>query len=203
LNHKDTYRILERESEGFYKEKGSKFYSFAYPVESEDRVKEILTGLKKEYYDARHHCYAYILGLHGENHRVNDDGEPGHSAGDPILGQIRSRQLTNTLVVVVRYFGGTKLGVSGLINAYKTAASESIDNNSVLERQILSEIFIRFDYPLMNQVMRIIKEFELTIIEQSLEMSCEMVLGVRLSKSTLVMQELQRFHEIQIVNSEE
>jgi len=115
----DTYFTIKHESEGFYKEKGSKFLAFAYPVQDEAAVKERTSELKKVYYDARHHCYAYILGHDGEQYRASDDGEPNHSAGDPILGQIKSNNLTNTLIVVVRYFGGTKLGISGLINAYK------------------------------------------------------------------------------------
>lgn len=183
---KDTYFTIVQESEGFYKEKGSKFLAFAYPVEEEDTVKERLAELKKKYYDARHHCYAYILGPDNTKYRANDDGEPGHSAGDPILGQIKSNNLTNTLVVVVRYFGGTKLGVSGLINAYKTAAATAIENNQIIEKLILSEISIQFEYPQMNHVMKLIKDHDLTIISQKLEMSCEMNLGVRLSKVQIV-----------------
>lgn len=183
---KDTYFTIVQESEGFYKEKGSKFLAFAYPVGEEDTVKERLAELKKKYYDARHHCYAYILGPDNTKYRANDDGEPGHSAGDPILGQIKSNNLTNTLVVVVRYFGGTKLGVSGLINAYKTAAATAIENNQIIEKLILSEISIQFEYPQMNHVMKLIKDHDLTIISQKLEMSCEMNLGVRLSKVQIV-----------------
>lgn len=178
---KDTYLTLRNSSEGYYKEKGSKFLAFAFPVKDEDEIKERLAELRKKFYDARHHCYAYILGFGGETYRANDDGEPGHSAGDPILGQIRSNNLTNTLIVVVRYFGGTKLGVSGLIHAYKTAATEAIANNLIEVKFILAEITIRFDYPEINQVMKLIKDFDLEILSQKMEISCQMKLGVRLS----------------------
>ena len=178
---RDTYFTLRNNSEGYYKEKGSKFLAFAFQVNDEEEIKERLAELRKKFYDARHHCYAYVLGFDGEIYRANDDGEPGHSAGDPILGQIRSNNLTNTLIVVVRYFGGTKLGVSGLIHAYKTAAADAIANNSIEENLILSEITIRFDYPEINQVMKLIKDFDLEILKQKMEISCEMKLGVRLN----------------------
>jgi len=178
---RDTYFTLRNNSEGYYKEKGSKFLAFAFQVNDEEEIKERLAELRKKFYDARHHCYAYVLGFDGEIYRANDDGEPGHSAGDPILGQIRSNNLTNTLIVVVRYFGGTKLGVSGLIHAYKTAAADAIANNSIEENLILSEITIRFDYPEINQVMKLIKDFDLEILKQKMEISCEMKLGMRLS----------------------
>lgn len=129
----DTYLTISDDSEGFYKEKGSKFLSFAFPVHHEEDIKEKLDILRKKYYDARHHCYAYVLGKDKEIFRANDDGEPNHSAGDPILGQIKSNQLTNILIVVVRYFGGVKLGVGGLISAYRTAAAEAISNNVIVE----------------------------------------------------------------------
>src|SRR5690606_37233297 len=128
----DTYLTLKQCSQGIYKEKGSKFLTFAYPVQEEQEIKEILEGLKKQYHDARHHCYAYILGKDGQDFRANDDAEPGHSAGTPILGQIRSNNLTNVLVVVVSYFGGIKLGVGGLITAYKTAAAQAIAANEIV-----------------------------------------------------------------------
>ena len=166
MQQKDTYLALSKSSEGFYKEKGSKFLAFAFNVQNENEIKNHLQDLKKTYYDARHYCYAYILGINGENYRANDDGEPGHSAGDPILGQIRSNNLTNTLIVVVRYFGGTKLGVSGLINAYKTAAADAIANNFVRENLILIEIRIQFEYPMLNHVMKLVKDYELEIISQ-------------------------------------
>jgi uncharacterized YigZ family protein len=199
LDSGDTYITLKGRSEGFYKEKGSKFHSFAFIVNNESEIKKYLAELKKLYYDARHHCYAYVLGNHGDQYRANDDGEPGHSAGDPILGQIRSNNLTNTLIVVVRYFGGTKLGVSGLINAYKTAAADALANNSVVEHLILTEIKVQFDYPQLNQVMLLVKEFDLKIINQKMEMSCDMTLGVRLSLEQSFREKLEDFHEIKVI----
>ncbi len=196
----DTYQVLGRDSEGFYKEKGSKFLSFAYVVQSEDDIKGKIAELKKQYYDARHHCFAYVLGFDGEVYRANDDGEPGHTAGDPILGQIRSHGLTNTLIVVVRYFGGTKLGVSGLIHAYKTAAADAIRQNKIMEKQILSEIKIRFEYSQLNNVMKLVKDHGLKITSQSMELTCEMTLGVRLSKEEVLRSALEDLHEIEVLD---
>lgn len=196
MEQQDTYFTLKGNSEGFYKEKGSKFLAFSYVVFSEEDVKNILAELKKKYYDARHHCYAYVLGNQSEKYRANDDGEPGHSAGDPILGQIRSKSLTNTLIVVVRYFGGTKLGISGLITAYKTAASEAIAANTIIEKLIISELNIAFEYPQLNQVMKLVKDHELEIIAQDMGVSCEMKLGVRLSLEKQVKAKLLEMHRI-------
>ncbi|MCH7400635.1 YigZ family protein [Belliella kenyensis] len=176
---KDTYLTLSHTSEGLYKEKGSKFLSFAFPVSDEDEIKEHLETLKKQYYDARHHCYAYIIGSEQEKFRANDDGEPNHSAGDPILGQIRSNQLTNTLIVVIRYFGGTKLGVGGLVSAYKTAAAEAISNNEIIEEIVKSKYKLQFDYIAMNDVMKLVKELELDILDQHFDNTCLLTLGVR------------------------
>lgn len=175
----DTYLTLKSQSQGLYKEKGSKFLAFAYPVNHEQEVKEILESLKKQYHDARHHCYAYILGKDGLDFRANDDGEPGHSAGDPILGQIRSNNLTNTLIVVVRYFGGTKLGVGGLITAYKTAAADAIAANEIITAIVTEEVNFEFDYLDMNEVMRLIKALDLKIITQHFDNRCSMTLEVR------------------------
>lgn len=199
MEPRDTYLTLKEDSEGFYKEKGSKFLAFAYTVQDEEGVKEKIAALKKKYYDARHHCYAYILGEGGDNYRANDDGEPGHSAGDPILGQIKSNNLTNTLIVVVRYFGGTKLGVSGLINAYRTAAAGAIENNEIVEKLILDEIVIKFGYPQMSHVMKIIKDHDLIVSSQKLEMNCQMKLGVRLSIMAQVREAFSEIHSINIV----
>jgi uncharacterized YigZ family protein len=192
----DTYLTLKNDSEGFYKEKGSKFLAFAYVVHDEEEIREKIADLRKKYFDARHHCYAYILGESGDKYRANDDGEPGHSAGDPILGQIRSHGLTNTLIVVVRYFGGTKLGVSGLIHAYKTAAQEAIENNDIVEKLILTQICIEFEYPRMNQVMKVVKDHELTLISQKLDLTCAMTIGVRLSDHEQVRQILSEIQGI-------
>lgn len=175
----DTYLTLSRISEGLFKEKGSKFLAFAYPINEEEDVKKIVDKLKKYYYDARHHCYAYILGKNQDQYRTNDDGEPNHSAGDPILGQIRSNELTNTLIVVIRYFGGTKLGVGGLITAYKTAAAEAIGNNEIIQAIIKKKVTLEFDYLVMNYVMRLVKDFDLEIINQSFDNTCQITILIR------------------------
>jgi uncharacterized YigZ family protein len=169
-----SFQSIKTTSEGFYKEKGSKFLAFAFPVRTEDDIKHRLDDLRKQYYDARHHCYAYILGNRSDKYRANDDGEPNHSAGDPILGQIRSKDLTNTLVVVVRYFGGTKLGVPGLIAAYKTAAKEALDAAEVIETTIKDEVLIDFAYEQTSDVMRLAKEFNLEIEGQTFQETCSL-----------------------------
>lgn len=178
MKSKASYLTLAHASEGLFKEKGSKFLAFAYPVKSEQEIKEILDSLRKKYYDARHHCYAYILGKDMDIFRANDDGEPNHSAGDPILGQIRSNSLTNTLIVVVRYFGGTKLGVGGLISAYRTAAAEAIANNLIIESEDIHELVLHFGYPEMNQVMKLVKDHGLEIAGQKFDNLCEINLKV-------------------------
>lgn len=179
----DSYLTISKTSEGFYKEKGSKFIGLAMPAKTEEQVKEQLEEIKKTYYDARHHCYAYILGADSTQYRANDDGEPNHSAGDPILGQIRSKELTNILVVVVRYFGGTKLGVSGLINAYKTAAFDALEQNKVIEKLITQPVKFVFPYEEMNEVMKLVSGFELEIINQDFQMECELEAEVIVSKA--------------------
>ena len=196
IRGKDTYLTLGSNSEGFYKEKGSKFLAFAFVVSDEQEVKKVLSELKKKFYDARHHCYAYVLGSKSERYRANDDGEPSHTAGDPILGQVRSNDLTNTLIVVVRYFGGTKLGVSGLINAYKTAAADAIANNSIIEKLIVSEFKIQFGYDQLNSVMKLVKDFNLEIISQKMKISCEMKLNVRMSLEDQVKARLREMHKV-------
>ena len=171
-----SYNTVRGTSEGFYKEKGSKFLAFSYQVDNKDAVDSILTELRKTYYDARHHCYAYILGYGNLiEQRANDDGEPKHSAGDPILGQIKSFELTNTLIVVIRYFGGTKLGVSGLINAYKTAAMESIKANIIVTKYIKLTVELQFPYPSTNKVMKLIDDFQIAIVDQTFGEDCLVV----------------------------
>ncbi len=179
----DSYLTISKTSEGLYKEKGSKFLAFAIPITSETQIKSRLESLRKKYYDARHHCYAYVYGNSGEHHRANDDGEPNHSAGDPILGQIKSLELTNTLVVVIRYFGGTKLGVSGLINAYKTAASEALNNNEIIKHQITEIRQFRFPYSEMNSVMKLVKDFDLNILDQGFDGESTLKVEVVVSKT--------------------
>ena len=193
----DSYLTLKTTSEGLYKEKGSKFLAFAYPVDSEDQIKETLDELRKRYYDARHHCYAYILGKNQDIYRANDDGEPNHSAGDPILGQIRSHQLTNVLIVVIRYFGGTKLGVGGLISAYKTAAAEAIENNEIIIAIVHLRLVVDFDYLAMNDVMKIIKDFDLQIVKQKFDNICRLEIQVREKFKAKV---IEKFEDIQGVN---
>jgi uncharacterized YigZ family protein len=166
------YRIITSEGEGLYKEKGSKFLAFAKSVESEEEVKVSLDALRKQFFDARHHCYAFEIGVKQRQTRANDDGEPNHSAGDPILGQIKSNELTNVLVVVVRYFGGTKLGVSGLINAYKTAAKEALSQCTIEDKIVTQNLKIHYPYDSTSQVMRLIDEFSLKINEQIYLESC-------------------------------
>ena len=178
----DSFLTISSPSEGLYKEKGSKFIALSFPVESVDEVKDSLEGLRKEYYDARHHCYAYVLGHAGDEVRANDDGEPNHSAGDPILGQIKSKNLTNTLVVVIRYFGGTKLGVSGLITAYKTAAAEALDANQIIQKDITENITLRFPYDEMNEVMKLVKDLDLKIKRQDYDSLCIVNLEVIISQ---------------------
>ena len=178
----NSFKTIKASSEGIYKEKGSKFIALSFPVESVDEVKDSLEGLRKEYYDARHHCYAYVLGHAGDEVRANDDGEPNHSAGDPILGQIKSKNLTNTLVVVIRYFGGTKLGVSGLITAYKTAAAEALDANQIIQKDITENITLRFPYDEMNEAMKLVKDLDLKIKRQDYDSLCIMNLEVIISQ---------------------
>jgi uncharacterized YigZ family protein len=175
----DTYRTIVAPTESIYKEKGSKFMAFAYPVYSEEDIKEHLAELRKKYFDARHHCYAYTLGADKSRYRANDDGEPNHSAGDPILGQIRSTDLSNVLVVVVRYFGGTKLGVSGLINAYKTATADALAEATIIEKHETVLLQVHFEYPQMNDVMSLVKEYNLDVRDQQFELSCLLIIEVR------------------------
>jgi uncharacterized YigZ family protein len=186
----DTYLTLAAPSEGIYKEKGSKFLAFAFPVRSEEEVKECLAALRKQYFDARHHCYAYCIGRNGATFRANDDGEPGNSAGQPILGQIRAHNLTNTLVVVVRYFGGTKLGVGGLMQAYKTATADALQVAQIEERFYTQIVHISFVYEQMNSVMKVAKDFDLPILKQHFDMQCEMAFDVRESLLTQVLERL-------------
>lgn len=175
-----SYLTVTGETTGLYKEKGSKFLAFVYPVTSEAEIKAYQEGLRKKYFDARHHCFAWVLGADKSRYRASDDGEPNHSAGDPILGQIRSRNLTNVLVVVVRYFGGVKLGVGGLIVAYRTAAQNALDTAIVIEREITETLTIRYDYANTPEVMRLVKDFELVIISQDFQSSCELRLEIKL-----------------------
>lgn len=175
----DTYLTVARLSEGLYKEKMSKFISFAVPVSTLDEAKEAIARYQKEYYDARHVCWAYMLGAARTEYRVNDNGEPSGTAGKPILGQINSFGLTNVLIVVVRYFGGIKLGTGGLIEAYRAAAADAIRANEIVECLVEEDVRIFFEYPFMNDVMRIVKEENATIISQYFDLDCDMTLRQR------------------------
>ena len=166
------FRTIESVSAGTYREKGSKFLAFAYPVQQEGEAKQHVAALKKQYHDARHHCFAWVLGPAGDHSRAYDDGEPGHSAGDPILGQIRSRSLTNILIVVVRYFGGVKLGVGGLINAYRTAAEEALNNAVIVTCEVRNSIKITYPYTSTAEVMRLVKEQDIYIRSQDFAEEC-------------------------------
>ena len=178
---KDTYRSIARRSEGLFKDNGSRFIAMAYPVETEEEVKEIVSSIRKEYHDARHHCYAYRLGLDGGLFRANDDGEPSGSAGRPILGQIDSLALSDVLVVVVRYFGGIKLGIPGLIRAYKTSTSDALHNNEIVEKVAGKQYLLRFDYLSMNAVKKVLKDMDIPTFNEQYAAECTLQARVRLS----------------------
>jgi uncharacterized YigZ family protein len=188
----DEYKTIQATSEGYYTEKRSKFLAFAHHVETVDEIKEILAGYRKKYYDARHVCYAYMLGAARTEFRANDDGEPSSTAGKPILGQINSNELTDILIVVVRYYGGVNLGTSGLIVAYREAASGAIAHAKVVIRQVEEEIVWQFSYPQMNDVMRIVKEMQPRIISQSFDNTCEIRLRIRQSEAEALRSKLQK-----------
>lgn len=194
----DTYNTIAAPAEGLYKEKGSKFLAFAFPVATVEEVKPILERLRKEYFDARHHCYAYILGPTKEAYRVNDDGEPSGTGGRPIYGQLLSADLTNTLIVVVRYFGGILLGASGLANAYKTAARDAIAHATIEQRTIDVTYRLSFEYPLMNDVMRILKEQGVAPRNQQFDLSCRMEVSVRQSQSVRLYDALAKLYGLKI-----
>ncbi|MEE1089848.1 MAG: YigZ family protein [Paludibacteraceae bacterium] len=196
----DTYLTISSVSEALYKDKGSKFYAFAYPVQSVEQIKEILAEKRKEYYDARHVCYAYMLGYERNVFRANDDGEPSGTAGRPILGQINSSNLTDILIIVVRYFGGTLLGTSGLIQAYKTSAAEAIAAATIEERIVEKTFVSKFGYQDLNAVMRIMKDFDLAIVNQIQEMDCTLYFRIRLGDIERVR---DRFDKLDFVSFDE
>ena len=195
----DTYYSILTESTGTYKEKGSKFLSFAFPVETEEGINRKIEELKKKYHDARHHCYAYILGKNQVKFRANDDGEPKHSAGDPILNQIRSFNLSDTLVVVVRYFGGTKLGIPGLINAYKASARDALNNNKIITKTLTKKVMIRFQYDDMNRVQHILHGSGINVIHQQFTEYCEMTLSIRESTAESYVHKLMEIKSLRII----
>ena len=194
----ESYLTVEKSGEGLYKEKGSKFIATAHGIGSEEDVKKILEQSRKDYYDARHHCYAFSLGLKSPYTRANDDGEPNHSAGDPILGQIKSKNLHNTMVVVVRYFGGTKLGVSGLIHAYKVAAEDAINNAKIVERLITVPVTIHFPYERTNEVMRQISDLEIQVEQQEFLESCKIEGQIKEKNQELLIKNLELSADVTI-----
>lgn len=198
----DTYKTIKAPAEGIYTEKRSKFIAIALPVRTVEEVKEHLEVYQKKYYDARHVCYAYMLGHERKNFRANDNGEPSGTAGKPILGQINSNELTDILVVVVRYFGGIKLGTSGLIVAYKAAAAEAIAASEMVERTVDDEVSFAFEYPFMNDVMRIVKEEEPEMVAQGYDMDCTMTLRIRRSKMPRLRERLLKVETLRIDDEE-
>lgn len=199
----DTYKTIDIASEEtLFKEKGSKFFGYAFPVLSENDVKDCLEVLKKKHHSARHFCYAYQIGVEHTQYRANDDGEPNNSAGLPIYGQIQSFEVTNTLIVSVRYFGGTKLGVGGLISAYKKSAQLALTASEIIEKTINVQFKLTFNYDLMNPVMRIIKEKQIEIVHQKLEMDCTYIISVRKSDAKSVFQIFDALHKVLITKEE-
>jgi uncharacterized YigZ family protein len=194
----DTYNIITNSGEGLFKDKGSKFIAQAFAVDSETEAKEGIEEIKKKFHDARHHCYAYMIGPDKSCFRSNDDGEPSGTAGKPILNQILSKDLTNICVVVVRYFGGTKLGVSGLINAYKTAAREALEQTNIEERTIDEVYSLEFEYPLMNEVMRIMKEENLQQINPRFELSCYLEIKIRKNEAEKIVEKFNQLYGVEI-----
>ena len=188
----DEYKTITGTSEGYYTEKRSKFLAFAHHVETTDEVKTIIAQYRKKYFDARHVCYAYMLGPARTEFRANDDGEPSSTAGKPILGQINSNELTDILIVVVRYYGGVNLGTSGLIVAYREAASDAIAHACVEQRQVEEEIVYTFSYPQMNDVMRIVKDMQPRIVSQTFDNTCEIRLRIRQSEAEQLRQRLNK-----------
>ena len=198
----DTYKTIAAPSEGIYTEKRSKFIAIALPVRTVEEVKQYLETYQKKYYDARHVCYAYMLGHERKDFRANDNGEPSGTAGKPILGQINSYELTDVLIIVVRYFGGIKLGTSGLIVAYRTAASEALTNAKIEERTVDDMLTVLFEYPFMNDVMRIVKEEQPDILEQSYDMDCRMTLRIRRSMMNKLRARLEKVETLRVADEE-
>ena len=194
----DEYLTISKPSEGLFKDRGSKFIAFAHPVSSEEEVKEVQEKIRSDYHDARHHCYAYMLGPEKKVFRANDDGEPSSTAGKPILGQIRSFDLTNILIVVIRYFGGTKLGVGGLINAYKTASEEALKSAKIIKKTLHDIYELRFEYPVMNDIMRILKEEKIEQVDQKFELSCSITLSLRRAEVDKVLSKFDRIEDLKI-----
>ena len=198
----DVYKTITKPSEGSYSEKRSKFISFAYYVETEEETKDILDEIRNKYYDARHVCYAYLIGCDEIQYRANDDGEPSGTAGRPILGQIRSFELTNVLIVVVRYFGGIKLGTGGLIVAYKAAAANALEQADIVTRTVDEQIRFKFEYPFMNDVMRVVKDMEADVLDQTFYLDCDMTVRIRRSEMPILRERISQIQTIEWVDEE-
>ena len=195
----DSYKTITQPSkEGLFKDRGSKFYGYAFPISNEEEIKEKIELLKKQHYNARHWCYAWQLGKNYDHYRANDDGEPSNSAGMPIYGQLQSFNVTNVLIVVVRYFGGTKLGVGGLIKAYKNGAKLALENSNIIDKTINEKFLIKFEYPEMNTVMRIIKDEKISIINQKLELNCEFIISIRKKEAEKVFEIFDNTYKVAI-----
>jgi len=199
----DIYKTITKPSkETLFKDKNSKFYGYAFPVNTEEAIKSSLEFLRKKHYSARHFCYAWQLGVESLRYRANDDGEPSNSAGMPIYGQIQSFELTNILVVSVRYFGGTKLGVGGLINAYRSSAKLALESSIIEEKTIDIYFQLNFEYDLMSKVLRIIKENSININDQKLELNCELIISVRKSNSNKIFKIFDSLYKVEIKSLE-
>jgi len=195
----DQYKTIKEYAEGIFKDRGSRFLSFAFPVDNELDVNKHRVELRKKYFDARHHVYAFHIGVDNPFFRSSDDGEPSNSSGPPVLGQIRSFGLTNILIVVVRYFGGTKLGVPGLINAYKTAAFDAISNAQIITKNIEYQIVIEFEYAEMNNVMRLLKNDGIRILSQNFDLNCSIQLMITKPVYEIMLEKLQKIKSVQII----
>ena len=198
-NNIDSYKTIKQASkEGLFKDRGSKFYGYAFPVTNEEEIKEKIELLKKQHYNARHWCYAWQLGKKYDHYRANDDGEPSNSAGMPIYGQLQSFNVTNILVVVVRYFGGTKLGVGGLIKAYKNGAKLALENSIIIHKTIDEVFLIKFEYPEMNTIMRIIKDENISIINQKMELDCQFIISIRKKEAIRIFKIFENTYKVSI-----
>jgi uncharacterized YigZ family protein len=196
------YYTIEKPSVAEFKDRGSKFLAYAYPIETVEDFKKHLKALKEEHPKAVHHCFAYRLGTDNNNFRSNDDGEPSGSAGKPILGQIDSKQLTNTAVVVVRYFGGTLLGVPGLINAYKTSTALALQLTPIVQKPVLENYELQFDYTVMNDVMTIVKRFHCVVFQNEMQLFCRLLVGVPQADEQLFLDKLKDFHSVEVRKAE-
>jgi len=195
----DFYYTIDRNAIAEFKDKGSKFIAYARPVKNADEFKEGLNEIKKEHPKATHHCFAYRIGLDGNNYRSSDDGEPSGTAGKPILGQIDSRELVNVLVVVVRYFGGTLLGVPGLINAYRSAAALALQMMPVVQRPVEKEYIIRFDYTQMNEVMTLVKQYNCRVLRQEMQLFCNMNIAIPINRLSEISYKFRELRDVELV----